>query len=277
MSAPLRISSASGVPLQGTKLVRVTYMDKSGVSPREPTLVEAAVIIHGDDQVIPVEEYLERLVAKHIPEEKRNGFVFHAAEIFGGGDKKCIFHNKEEWPEDRRLAILDDLVAVPHKFGLPVCVGIVKKDSFRAQQTDKPHTDLEMSVAIHAMAIIQCEIGVELWMRANTRNEITHLIAENNNDVRIAAKEAHMLLRGKDEIEKEGLMDHPCFPFVRIRDGLQFTTKEESRLLQIADICAWSVRRAVNKVPNFLRFYDPIYPQIVRLDAGQVASLAAQL
>lgn len=44
--------------------MRVTYMDKSGLSKREPILIEAAIIVHGDDQVIPVEEYLESLVEK---------------------------------------------------------------------------------------------------------------------------------------------------------------------------------------------------------------------
>ncbi len=54
--------------------MRVVYLDESGISRREPVLVVAAIIAHGDTQVIPVEDHLERLVQKHIPEENREGF-----------------------------------------------------------------------------------------------------------------------------------------------------------------------------------------------------------
>src|ERR1700722_12597625 len=114
MNSPIfALLSASGVPLEGDRLVRVTYMDESGLAKREPILVEAGIIVHGDDQVVPVEQYLESLVEKHIPADQRAAFFFHATDIYGGGDKNCIFHDKDEWPDERRWAILDDLVAVP--------------------------------------------------------------------------------------------------------------------------------------------------------------------
>jgi Protein of unknown function (DUF3800) len=279
MNAPVRpqkLLSASGHLLEGDRLVRVTYMDESGLGKRESILVEAAIIVHGDDQVVPVEEHLEGLVEKHIPSDKREGFFFHATDIYGGGDKDCIFHDKAEWPDERRWAILDDLVAVPAKFKLPVCAGIIQKARFADALSEKTHTALEISVAQHALAIIQCEIAVEMWLRKNTEKEITHVIAENNNEVRHAAREAHVLLRNKDEMAKEGFVDHACFPFKRIRDGLQFTTKAESRLLQVADACSWAVRRAANNAPIAFRFYQPVRDQIVLLDRDQVAALKEQ-
>lgn len=275
-----RVMSVAGVPLGGDKLVRVTYMDESGASPREPILVEAAIIIHGDDQVIPVEEYLEALVEKHIPADKRGGFYFHATDIYGGGKKECIFHNKDEWPDERRWAILDDLVAVPAKFGLPVSLGIMQKARFiealvqEAIRAGKRHTPQEIAAATHALAIIQCEIGVEMWLRKHTQKEITHIIAEDNNDVRLAAREAHVMLRDKDEMANVGFLDHACFPFKRIRDGLQFTSKAESRLLQIADVCAWATRRMANDAPDAARFYEPFRRKIITLDQDQVDALS---
>ena len=266
------LKSAEG-PLEGDKLVRVTYMDESGLGKREPILVEAAVIVHGDDQVVPVEEYLESLVEKHIPIDKQDGFFFHATDIYGGGDKNCIFHDKNEWPDERRWAILDDLVAVPAKFGLPICVGIIQKSEFPPPLPAVDHSPQEVAVARHAMAIIQCEIGVEHWLRANTEKEITHIIAESNDEVRLAAKEAHMLLRNPKEIAAQGFVNHPIFPLKRIRDGLQFTTKAESRLLQVADVCAWVIRRAANNAPNAFRFYDPLRHQIAFPSDEEMAAL----
>jgi hypothetical protein len=255
------VLSCAGVPLEGNSLVRVTYMDESGLSLREPLLVQAAIIVHGDKQVVPVEDHLESLVEKHIPVERRDGFYFHATDIYGGGNKDCIFHDKIEWPDERRWAILDDLVAVPAKFGIPICVGIIEKAKW-PPETGKVHSLQEIEVAAHAMAIIQCEIGLELWLRTKTEEEITHVIAENNDEVRLAAKQAHMMLRSKAEMEKEGFYHHPCFPFTRIRDGLQFTSKEESKLLQVADACAWAIRRAANTAPNAYRFCQPLQSQI---------------
>jgi hypothetical protein len=275
VSGPGRVLSASGVPLEGDRLLRVTYMDESGLSRREPVLVEAGVIVHGDDQVVPVEEHLEALVEKHIPADKREGFYFHATDIYGGGNKDCIFHDKTEWPDERRWAILDDLVAVPAQFGLPICIGIIKRADF-PPETGKPHTQQEVAVAAHAMAIIQCEIAVELWLRRETKREITHIVAEDNGEVRLAAKEAHVMLRNKAQMEKEGFINHFIFPFKRIRDGLQFTSKEESRLLQIADVCAWATRRMANDAPNASRFYGPLRRQIVTFDEKDVAAWEAQ-
>ena len=200
----------------------------------------------------------------------------HATDIYGGGDKDCIFHDKEEWPDERRWAILDDLVAVPAKFGLPIVFGLIEKAKFPPGPTEKQHTPQEIAVAAHAMAIIQCEIGVELWLRTNTEREITHIIAENNDEVRLAAREAHMLLRNQKEMEREGFRNHPCFPFKRICDGLQFTTKAESRLLQVADACAWALRRVANKAPNAFRFYGPLRSQIVQFDEKQMVLLKSK-
>lgn len=75
---------------------------------------------------------------------------------------------------------------------------------------------------------------------------------------------------------KEGYVDHACFPFKRIRDGLQFTTKAESRLLQVADACAWAIRRTANNAPNAFRFYQPVRDQIVLLDEQQKTALDEQ-
>jgi hypothetical protein len=54
MNAPL-VLGASGVPLEGFRLVRVVYLDESGQSSREPRIVQAGVIVHGDSQIVPIE------------------------------------------------------------------------------------------------------------------------------------------------------------------------------------------------------------------------------
>ena len=75
------VSSAVGLAfgggkLAGHQLVRFVFLDEAGISKHEPYAVVAGVMVHGDTQVIPLEEHLNALIQKHIPEENRDGFVF---------------------------------------------------------------------------------------------------------------------------------------------------------------------------------------------------------
>ena len=58
--------------------MRFVFLDEGGISQHEPFVVVAGVIVHGDEQLIPLEKKLDRLIRKHIPEEQQPGFVFHA-------------------------------------------------------------------------------------------------------------------------------------------------------------------------------------------------------
>lgn len=254
-----------GAPLVGDKLVRVVYMDESGSDPKDPLLVVAGIIVNADKSLVALEDDLDRLTRKHIPEEHRDGFVFHAVEIYGGGDRKCLFHNRDEWPQERRFAILDDLAALPGKFSFPICYGFIEKAKFPNPADRGSHSALEIAVSQHAMAIAQCAIGTELWMREFTTDEVTHMIAEDNHDVRVAARQMQVMLRDRTEIAKAGV-EHPLFPLVRIRDGLQFATKAESKALQVADFCAWTIKRAAQGAKHTDRFYPKVRAQLITAD-----------
>lgn len=264
----MSLRALGGAKLEGNRLVRVTYMDESGSDPKDPLLAVAAVIIDGDKSLVAVEEYLESLIAKHIPPEHQDGYVFHAVDIYSGGNRKCIFHDKSKWPDARRFAILDDLAELPKKFNLPVCMALIDKNEFPDSEARRGKSPLVVYVAQHATAIAQAAIQVELWMRQKTTGEITHLIAEDNSDVRQAAREMQVMLRDKRRMMGTGSI----FPFVRIRDGLQFATKQESKALQIADFCSWACRRAVKDANNARRFYEPIRAQVVRVAADEAAT-----
>lgn len=244
--------------------MRVTYIDESGADPKDPLLVVAAVIVSGDDLLIPIENRLDEIKKKHIPADKRDRFYFHAVDVFSGGNKKCIFHNRDEWPDDRRFAILDDLAKVPSDFDLPIAVGVIERATFPSQADIAEHSALEIAVAQHAMGIIQCAIGIEFWMRQHAPSEITHMIAEDNHDVRQAARETQLMLRDRERLEREGITNHPVFPLERIRDGLMFAKKTESPALQVADFCSWAIRRAAKNADHAERFYTPLMRQIIR-------------
>ncbi len=67
--------------------MRLVYMDEAGIShqAQEPFLVVSGVILHGDRDLNGVENQLERIMHRNIPERLRDGFIFHATEVFNGG------------------------------------------------------------------------------------------------------------------------------------------------------------------------------------------------
>src|SRR5688572_19923792 len=111
--------SLSGDPLDGDKIVRFIFCDEAGISnpEHEPFAVVAAVIIDADRQLHAIERHLAKLVDRHIRPRHREGFVFHATELFNGSySKKATFrrlkadeHGPVEYPLECRLRIADDL------------------------------------------------------------------------------------------------------------------------------------------------------------------------
>lgn len=84
----MMLRALGGDELSGDKLVRFVYLDESGTGDpgREPWVVVSAVMVHADYQLRLVEKYLSDMADDYIRPEHRLGFVFHAADMLGGGD-----------------------------------------------------------------------------------------------------------------------------------------------------------------------------------------------
>ena len=267
-----------GAPLEGNKIVRLVYLDETGIAnlDHEPIMVVSAVIINADKQWHAIEAHLRSLTAEVIPEHQREGFVFHAFELFSGVRR----FPKEEWSLERRLEILDALVAIPKKFDLTVCFGQTDRRTappLQVHTTEKEATRLR-EIATHANSFLRCCIQVELLMRATAPDEVAMLIAEDRDTVRKALKFAHSVFSGGKSALLEELMREPQFgnalyklllPFRRIIDTVHFAQKSESSLLQIADVCAFAIKRHVMKKPHSARLFDPLKDQLI-IDAANL-------
>jgi hypothetical protein len=53
------------------------------------------------------------------------------------------------------------------------------------------------------------------------------------------------------------------FPFHHIRDGLHFSKKTESAHLQIADACAFIIKRHIMRDELAFQFYSQIAPMMI--------------
>ena len=97
-------------------------------------------IVHGGHQLVPVEVHLQGLVEKHIPPEDRAGFVFHATDIWSNGK---YFKDRQRWPLERRLPILEALADIPASFGLPIVLGVSRKDYVKSILGPQPEKVLD--------------------------------------------------------------------------------------------------------------------------------------
>jgi hypothetical protein len=111
--------------------LRMIYLDEAGISnpAHEPFVVMAGIIVHADQQWKILERYLSDMADEFAPPEKRDGFIFHAKELFSGGKT----FNREDFPKEKRWEILDYLVAIPEKFEFGIAWGLVERAALAAK------------------------------------------------------------------------------------------------------------------------------------------------
>lgn len=216
-------------------------------------------MIHADDQLGLVEDAIRGLIDTYVPEPLRDGFVFHASDLYNGRNLP-----PELQSEEIRIGILKQLVSLPKRLNLLVCFGSVWKEKFREFNRCDGMDTQRVNVAIHAAAIAECTVSAEDLMRARAKNEVAALFAENNNEVRCAARETQILMRSAGGSQRLSLvrMNH-LLPLKHVKDGINFVTKKESLALQLADACAWTIRKRFTKDPKARLFFDLLDPAIL--------------
>jgi hypothetical protein len=237
-------------------------MDESGTSKFEPHLVVAAVIVHADRQLDRLELRLSELVEKHIEPQYRDGFVFHASSLFNPWPGEGEFPPGLRDDRERRLGILEELTSIPAELRLPVCVGYVEKHRFSQIYLAAGLKPQLLVAEMHASAMALCTVSVERFMRDQTRDEVAWLFAENNDHVRRIAEDTQTLMKSSNAAERLDISSKDILPLVKIKDGINFARKEESPSLQLADACAWTIRKWFGSKDEAKRFFVPLEPWI---------------
>jgi hypothetical protein len=266
MNAPFRSFgpySICGVRLDGDVVVRLAYIDEAGISNArdEPFTVVAGAIIHADHVLNGVENQLERLMQRHIPAEHHENFVFSAKHLFNGDNK--VF-KREEWPLEKRLAIADEIMAIPQKFKLPITVGWIERAAFPLTfKLQDSFPESELTVAAHVAAFMNCAMWVEHWMRRETSNENCLLVVENNDQARKMIADVQRYHQNKKVADVLSDKAKSHFPFRKIKEDPLFQPKRQSSALIVADFCAYVLKKELMKDKRYDRFLDPIRKQIV--------------
>src|ERR1700676_4200776 len=108
--------------LWGDRAVGFVFYDEAGTSEREPITIVVGIIVNADQQLIFAETAIQEALGA-VPTEFRDGFVFHAKEIWGSPKYRA------SWPMADRLALLRTMLSLPKKLGLPVTMGMIRRNS----------------------------------------------------------------------------------------------------------------------------------------------------
>lgn len=246
--------------------MRFVFLDEGGISRDEPIAVVGGVFVHGDEQLIPLEDHLERLVRKHIPEKDWEGFYFHAKDIW---NNKKYFSDKEKWPWEKRAAILDDLADIPKALQIPILFSSAHKERLLQPHMSLGISEHEKSVTAHAMVFSSCLISAEEHMGAIWPDEVAQIVSEDNRDARANIKEVHSLLRNPAALIRAEIAQPGALPLRRVRGPVLFAEKSEFRALQLADFCTFMIRRRLVRHDfRSARFYDKLRHWMVVLPMG---------
>lgn len=227
-------------------LVRLVYLDEAGTTSSAGSLAVAGVIVHGDDQWRVANQRIVSLIEKQIPEADRDGFVFHATDLFHGS--RYFHRSKPEWTKERRWAILEDLAQIIADLELPVVAGTHEKLISRIGDDGQLHEEVRDAVDLHWVAVTDCLFWADTWLSAYAPSELATVVHEDGPEAKQTIKEAVRLFRDPNQIApsyRDYFNRLYGLPFQNIIDTVHFAEKSDARLLQLADLCAFMVSRAV--------------------------------
>ena len=213
----------------------------------------AGVIIHADKQWRGLERYLVDMVNDVIPPEMREGFFFHATELFHGTKR---FH-RDKFSKEYRWKILDELVRISEKFDLPIAFGYVPKNDFK-KNFKLPGKAKDVELAALAVAFTVAAVSVNIYMkRGAAPDEVASITVENNDQARTLIKNQHDFVRNPVKVAQldEEMRKH--LPLDRIVDTITFAEKLDFspyrlRMLAHSRLCGGCAKRLTANVSMIL-------------------------
>jgi hypothetical protein len=240
----MRPRALDGGPLIGGEVGRYIYIDEAGTARQEPVVVVAAAIIKPDHEWRRIAAYLDYLRFVHVNGDDWENYIFHAKDLFSGG--RVL--NAEGWSLSKRLLIMRRILRIPRKFRVPIAYGYVLKR----------HTPKLDNRQAHHVAFAMCINEANSFLKLNYPGETGTLIAENVEEMKSRLEGIPAALRsGAIPIS---LTRHI---FDAIVDDIHFTSKQGAPLLQIADHCAFSLRRFIAGFElgeTLMRYMEPNIP-----------------
>lgn len=236
--------------------MKLVYLDESGTGSVEqnPILVVAGVVIDADRQLLEVENRLRELADQYVLPEQRRGFVIHMRELANGGKREINGYRPNSWP-----SLADAMCEVIRDFHMPVVARAIPRARLAAAfPKGNYEKDLRYATTLGAQ---NCAIDVdESLVQACGSTEVGVLVFESNGQFDRHVLEGVNYLRFGF-----GSPDNPESRSVkRVRLSPLFESKAHAPALQLADFCAYVVRRFLANERNVERWFRRLDPQITR-------------
>jgi Protein of unknown function (DUF3800) len=248
---PCPLLSFSGTPVEGESLVYCVFFDESGVSINDPIVVVAGVLVDGNTQWRPIQTALANLRDRYISPDLLPDFKgFHATDMFAG--RGNAFSQTIRQLEESR-DILRQVIELPSRLHLPVAFGYIRKvDSPLNLKTRA--TRRESAARHHALASSFCAVMADQYLKTRRPDDLAWAIAEDNTETKKVVTSIYSLLNNANS----GIGGFEMFgggvgygfrfrpgdiPLSKIISGFHYVSKRDEPLLQLADTCAFVVRR----------------------------------
>ena len=232
--------------------MKLIYVDEAGTSATEHIRVVVGIVLDADHQWRAAKTAID-LAFEKVPPRYRDGFIFHATDLVHS--RKL----RDGWSRPDREALLHQLIAIPRTLQLGISVGMVRQGSTKSVVPK----NLTMSQFEHAIAFSYCISAADNSIQSLERSEeVAVVVAEDVPDMRKAIRETTDYLRTKPAILKpeylfrsvqrmvlssQRPMDaghlHSEVSIDSVIDTVHFVDKSGAPLLQIADACAYGLRR----------------------------------
>ncbi|ARN82033.1 hypothetical protein B1812_14180 [Methylocystis bryophila] len=240
--------------------MRYIFVDEAGKSEKEPLTVVTGVIAHADAHVIDAETMVNE-VCGAVPPQYAEDFVFHATDIWN--NRKY----KEDWSQTDRLALMVEMMRIPRRLRMALSFSIVRRE----MEIPKEFLDLGMKTKEeyhHFYAFLHCLQRADKYIREYAApKEVATVVAEDVPEMRKwldpvtkipGYRRSHGINSRKDALEPTLADKTPrqignkSVTFVaqegdmrlsRIRQSIHFVKKNEEPLTQLADACAFGLRR----------------------------------
>lgn len=235
--------------LWGDQPLRYIFMDEAGTSELEPVTVVVGIIASADEHVMSAEALTMEAVGA-VPEKFRDGFVFHATQVYG--DQRF----QEDWSLTDRLHLLYAMMSIPRRIGMAISLGVHWRGSVDFSDS-LGRLGMSLAQCDHFQAFSQCIAIADrnIRRRAGPR-EVATVVAEDIPEMRrflkglprahrespIYLPQSHLRKTVSDE-EAGYIKQSGDVRVTRIRNSVHFVEKSEDPLVQVADACAYGFRR----------------------------------
>ncbi len=211
------------------------------------------VILHADTQFAPLAARINETLDQHVPKAVREGFVFHATEVYSGGKRV----DRDTWPFSGRIAFLEAMLGIPRALNLPISFGTCARTTPLSipPGTAGKLARIRPEHEHHVNAFLMFAASAENYLRRETdADEIAMLICEQTEVGKFFPK---VLARMKDKPvfldrghlrptvkeQETGVFDQMTEIYSsKIVETVSFASKKQSPHLQVADACAFAVR-----------------------------------